>query len=441
MKEEIPIWLKDLDILILLESRLSANTTAPTKFQFAGFVTFRKDRETDIGGGILIFIRQSIAFIINDTKRFLKAIEDQDPALFIHNTETLTHVDPRDNRRKSKIDLIISTIDVADRLTYNIGDELCGSDHYPLRLTISVEKNYHRKKTFKIYTKSTEWDKVHEELETSYETFLSREFDISSPVEQYNTFVNTVKEAIRKHTPKRREQKPKNPETTNKRQKEQDNPCKWWDNECSKAKRLRRAAERKWEYSNSEADRIKYNRASAQAKKLFKKKKRQHFQEFAQSLDSRSNGSFVWNTSKILKNKWVKLSHNKVTDNLQWRNNIDKAINKISPAHAWTDLTVILKKLPVKYHLILLDIFNNLYRAEEYPEDWIHHFIHFIPKTGGSDVRPIALAPCLAELFGSLLKIRLDWWLEHHDKITNSQTGFRKGVSCHNNLVNLSFGQ
>ncbi|XP_015111524.1 uncharacterized protein LOC107037477 [Diachasma alloeum] len=299
------------------------------------------------------------------------------------------------------------------------------------------------------------------------------------PLEQYHKFVEIVKGAIETNTPKRKYQNTDSNKTNKINKNNRDNPCKWWDDECSKAKRLRRAAQRKWEYSHSVEDRIKYNREVARTKKLFKKKKRDHFREFAKSIDSRTSAKYVWNICKILKNKWVKVNHNSCTEHLQWLNKIDLAVNKISPDFVPTNPDhflacqdneflssefnfvefnyalssrkthcspgiygidyLILKKLPIKYHLILLDIFNRLFAAEQYPEEWIHHFIHFIPKTGGSDVRPIALAPCIAKLFESMIKNRLDWWIEHHEMINNSQTGFRKGVSCHNNLANLCF--
>ena len=32
-----------------------------------------------------------------------------------------------------------------------------------------------------------------------------------------------------------------------------------------------------------------------------------------------------------------------------------------------------IKNLPIKYHLILLDIFNELFAAAQYPENWKKH--------------------------------------------------------------------
>ena len=59
----------------------------------------------------------------------------------------------------------------------------------------------------------------------------------------------------------------------------------------------------------------------------------------------------------------------------------------------------ILQKLPIKYKLLLLDIFNCMQQNNEFPKSWKEAYIHFVPKADGS-LRPIALtsSSCLARL-------------------------------------------
>lgn len=90
-----------------------------------------------------------------------------------------------------------------------------------------------------------------------------------------------------------------------------------------------------------------------------------------------------------------------------------------------------------KIKLILLDLFNEIYRTSQFPDEWINHYIHFISKNSSGDVRPITLTPCLCKLFGTLLKNRLDFWCEKNDILPKTQNGFRKGKSCNDNLVRL----
>uniref|UniRef100_A0ABD2W5Y8 Reverse transcriptase domain-containing protein n=1 Tax=Trichogramma kaykai TaxID=54128 RepID=A0ABD2W5Y8_9HYME len=98
----------------------------------------------------------------------------------------------------------------------------------------------------------------------------------------------------------------------------------------------------------------------------------------------------------------------------------------------------IIKKLNDKYHLILLNIFNEMLSTQCYPDEWRNSFLHFIPKANGSSLRPIALTSCLGKLFETLVKGRLQWWVEYKNILPDSQHGFRQGHSCADGLVNMS---
>ncbi|XP_011313084.1 uncharacterized protein [Fopius arisanus] len=166
------------------------------------------------------------------------------------------------------------------------------------------------------------------------------------------------------------------------------------------------------------------------------------------------------------------------TENLQWMSQTDAAMDKLSPPFAPTDpeITtpgqenesreehigytefnialksrktksspgvdgidyVILKKIPIKYQLILLDLYNEMFSLGAYPKAWNNQFVLFIPKENGKGVRPITLSSCICKLFETITKNRLDWWVEQQNHLGNTQTAFRKGSSCMNNLANLS---
>lgn len=51
----------------------------------------------------------------------------------------------------------------------------------------------------------------------------------------------------------------------------------------------------------------------------------------------------------------------------------------------------ILKRLPIEYKLLLLDIFNFMYHSNVYPSSWKDSFVHFIKKADGINFRPISL--------------------------------------------------
>lgn len=68
----------------------------------------------------------------------------------------------------------------------------------------------------------------------------------------------------------------------------------------------------------------------------------------------------------------------------------------------------ILKRLPFKYRLFLLNIFNDIHYDRKYPESWKNYFVHLIGKPGGFSFRPIVLTSCLGKLFETLMKNRLE---------------------------------
>lgn len=86
----------------------------------------------------------------------------------------------------------------------------------------------------------------------------------------------------------------------------------------------------------------------------------------------------------------------------------------------------------------MLDIFNEMFKASSYPNQWLKSYVHFIKKTDGKNVRPISLSSCCCKLFETMLKNKLQWWIEFENILPKSQTGFRKGQSTTDNLTNLT---
>lgn len=90
----------------------------------------------------------------------------------------------------------------------------------------------------------------------------------------------------------------------------------------------------------------------------------------------------------------------------------------------------ILKRLPFRYRLLLLNIFNDMYRDRKYPDSWKNSFIQLIRKPGGLGFHLIALNSCLGKLSEILMKGRLEHYVEVHDIIPRGHHGFRRGQSC-----------
>ena len=123
-------------------------------------------------------------------------------------------------------------------------------------------------------------------------------------------------------------------------------------------------------------------------------------------------------------------------DFLEFNNALETKKDKSSCGPDGIDYCV-LKNLPIKYKLILVDIFNDIYSTQDFPLTWSQSYVHLIKKSNGA-YRPISLTCCSCKIFETLLKNRLQWWCEHNNLLPQSQTGFRKGQSCANNLSDLT---
>lgn len=99
----------------------------------------------------------------------------------------------------------------------------------------------------------------------------------------------------------------------------------------------------------------------------------------------------------------------------------------------------VIKKLPKNAKIILLDIFNQLWSHNVIPSSWkIQYIVPILKPNKDSNCidsyRPISLTSCFAKLFETMLKNRLEWFVEHNSLIPDYQFGFRKGKNTMFNL-------
>ncbi|CAK9799805.1 Probable RNA-directed DNA polymerase from transposon BS [Anthophora quadrimaculata] len=532
---EIQSVLSEVDILICVESWLSP----VDKLKFSGFNVYRKDRTYSSGGGILIAIRKNFIFseieniltpdqsveicgirllnlddpldlvvcyrspgstlsqlqwnsvvcnlssshgiLIGDFNAHNKSwncrltdpngsrLENasQHKNLFLHNENALTHLDAHSSL-KSNLDLVFSTLDIADKIEVTVSDETWGSDHYPIFVKVNISKHLYTKHSFKLKTIRTDWDNFRVLLEEDVHLFSMDEYLVSSPSSKYKTFVDVIVQALclstlaKKRVPYHR----------------CSNPVPWWDKDCDRIKRLRRAALKKWEHSLDLEDLIHYKKICAEAIKLFKTKKRECFKRFAASIDFQTDPGYVWNQCKSFKNSWVKVNPQHCSSNLRNPSHLESAFNKLCPPWVETDVSWfppsrpneffdsvftlteihtaliskspssapgtdgidfdIIKKLPNRYIAELLNIFNAMYIANDFPVSWKDSFVIFISKSDGMGLRPISFTSCFCKLLETMVKNRLQWWVETNGFLPSNQHGFRKGKSCIDNLAGLA---
>lgn len=390
--------------------------------------------------------------------------------LFLHNHDSFTHIDSSTGNR-SNIDLFFSTPDIAQYINIEISQDSWGSDHYPIIAKIDVNKINYERKTFKIQSKKTNWTRVNESLTNELVDFMSFNYEELSPVAKYDYFMLKITAAVTASTPPKRKIDPS----------KHRNPVPWWDSDCDRIKRIRQAAHKKWQFTRKEEDYMLYKKLRSDARRTFRTKKRQSFREFASTVNFTRDMTYTWNKARIFKSSWVNTKTTATQQQQPNSSNILEALDNLvgqpspqeisdfiatdqnfdTPLDAFFDRPFtyaefntalysrgdksspgidginyeILKHIPISYHLLLLDIFNSMYEKNEYPTAWKNTYVHFASKPNGNGLRPLALTPCTSKLFELMLSYRLKHYVETNDVLPDDQSGFRKGLSCADNLA------
>lgn len=81
------------------------------------------------------------------------------------------------------------------------------------------------------------------------------------------------------------------------------NPVEWWDDECEKAIKSRRTAQREYAKRRMMECRIEFKKTIAEARKIIKREKKENFKNFAGTLNKYTNLSYVWEKMKIFKDR------------------------------------------------------------------------------------------------------------------------------------------
>lgn len=124
-----------------------------------------------------------------------------------------------------------------DKLNVSIHDNPMGSGHFSLNIELNIEKSVYSKMSFKIKAKRTDWAVFESNMAQYYPEFLQPNYDKLSAVKKYQFLVEKISLALKEATPKKSGKK------VNLSKKS--NPVVWWDSDCARVIRLRKAAIKK----------------------------------------------------------------------------------------------------------------------------------------------------------------------------------------------------
>lgn len=377
-------------------------------------------------------------------------------SLIILNDGSQTMI-PHPIRRRSPIDLTLCTPSIAPSVSWSVFDESAGSDHLIIKINLNLQYNTSsitRIDRNKINTKKINWNKYHELL-------LNADPINNYSIESYNQFVSNVKVAAHLASP--------TPRSINKKEVRA-SPI-WWDSNCTEAIRLRKSKFVKYSKHINFENFMEYKKADAEVKKLLKYKKRSKWKIFCSSINKNTPNNEVWKQLKLFKNLGVPTCPN--TDSI-----LEPFADLISPPYVESNisyypqestphfLTVpftfkelsnvlnckkdtapgpdgisysLLRELPTSSKCQLLEFINWFSSNNVFPDSWTTHNIVLVPKPNKNhslpeSFRPITLACCVEKVFESMVKQRLDWWLESRNFFSSSQHGFRRGKSTIDNL-------
>lgn len=383
--------------------------------------------------------------------------------LIIMNDGSPTRVQ-RPTQNKSAVDLSIVTSDLVDRLSWSVSGETLGSDHYVIKLCLNETwMSQVVSPTVKWKEEAADWD-LYQMIISNRLASLPSQADNS---EKMSFLCDAVTTAASDSMPI------KKPHNSNRK------PPVWWDNDCTNLDKQRRAALQQYKVISNFENYNTYKNIDAQAKRLFKQKSRQSWHTLISKLNKNSSPSFIWNTMKKISNKNYQPNPNTLSKKL-----IEESMDQMCPSSVPNkpltlqnnviiddsssisrpfecdelDFALSLKRkstpgfdyitynmlhnLPLEAKSNLLEIYNNCLQNKKmlpYFKKIIITLILKPGKEGGlpSSYRPISLLPCVTKVYERMLKLRLEWFLEHHHLLPVTQYGFRKGYSTIDAVAHL----
>ena len=118
---------------------------------------------------------------------------------------------------------------------------------------------------------------------------------------------------------------------------------------------------------------------------------------------------------------------------------IFKKSNNSSPGPDQTHYEI-LCHLPIETHHILLDIINETWKSDIFPESWREALIISIPKPGKDhfnplNYRPIALTICICKTVERMANEHLVWYLEKNGLLAKQQCVYCANSSTVDHLI------
>ena len=420
----------------------------------------------------------------SDINKTGKAVEDlcgSTNLCLVQDATTPPTLQHRVYKTLHRPDLTLVSSDLLNKYEYEVIDGIGDSDHRPMITRISSPSKKTTKQQTRWNFRKASWD-VYKETSNA----LLNEIDMTSDdtEKMYKDITSSILKAASISIPRGCRQKYK----------------PFWNDQLETAVNAREKARKRKEQDPSVPNRIAYNRATAQVKKLVNSSKRDNFRNACSSLDLAQEGHKAWSLVQNLSGEQRKTNpkplksegelhvddqkranqHNKFFASISRADKVNdsdkrlieelKAEESTPSANIQTfeeELTLsefnkALKKLKVRKspgpdkihnemlkHLglpgrkVILNFINKTWNQGTLPESWKIATIKPILKKGKpadelKSYRPISLSSCLGKLAERIINQRLYWYLEANKLLNVAQAGFRNGHRTEDQLFRLS---
>ena len=393
------------------------------------------------------------------------------------STKTLLH---RRHGTLHRPDLTLVSADIENHCSEEVL-ECISSDHRPVLTKINIVKRTHRKRKTRWNFKKANWDLFKKTAEDTIETDNLDNKSIDALNEE---LTSVILDAAKKSIPRgcRAFYKP------------------FWNDRLQKVTQAKNKARIEYEKdTDNVGNKIKYNKAIAEAKLVTKDSKKEAWTKKCEGLNLQRGGREAWSllnnlsgekrkenpkplttetevlvtdfkkaehfnkhfasvnkSSKkdvldrglldVLKGKEKDLMSPSIFQDFLTKGELEGAIKKLKKRKSPGPDKVhneMLQNLGEKGRAILLKLFNRTWTEGSIPKAWKTATITPILKTGKKandpkSYRPISLTSCLGKLCERILNSRLYWWLESSGLITQRQAGFRSKSRTEDQLFRLT---
>ena len=377
-------------------------------------------------------------------------------------------------------DLAFASEDISRNTERKVLNQLGGSDHKPVLLTISLHSRPAKAKTFPRWNyKKANWDKF---------TSLADEYCKSTKVDDYNInrarekYTQAVLQAATESIPRgaRKNYKP------------------YWTEELQDLEDQVSKARTNVENNPTVENNITFKACTARYKKTYIQAARESWREKTEKLNMDKDGRKLWKLTKALNDEDSRTGHvvvekgqdslsgrkaaNCLMDNFEQVSNLTvpeekkRAIREdlhkeqneeVNPEHMNKPFT--LKELDAELNTLkekkspgpdritnemlthlgpkakkkLLELYNNSWTTGHIPQLWKDADMIPIHKKGkdkkkAESYRPISLTSCMGKLLERMINTRLSWHLEKENFFAAEQAGFRHHRSTEDQVTYIA---